>query len=127
MEGFAAQGATFTFVGSRGNFHGAVVGISVETPVAEIVDMTSPDDLLGHSVRVPTGEWSGGRISLDFIATPKTGDIQSLVRGIGPLTFASPKWSVTRRCILESASTEVRVDELVRGSATFIPTDYQGT
>lgn len=127
MAGFAAQGATFTFAGSRGNFQGAVVGISVETPAAEIVDMTSPDDPAGYSVRVPTGEWSGGRISLDFIATPQTGDVQSIVRGIGPLTFASPNWSVTRRCILESASTEVRVGELVRGSATFIPTDYQGT
>ena len=127
MAGFAAQGATFTFAGSLGSFQGAVVGLSVETPAAEIVDMTSPSDPSGYSVRVPTGEWSGGRISLDFIATTATGDIQGIVRGIGPLTFSSPRYSVTRRCILESASTEARVGELVRGSATFIPTDYQGT
>ena len=127
MAGFAAQGATFTFAGSLGNFQGAVVGLSVETPAAEVVDMTSPSDPAGYSVRVPTGEWSGGRISLDFIATAATGDIQGIVRGIGPLTFSSPKYSVTRRCILESANTEARVGELVRGSATFIPTDYQGT
>lgn len=127
MAGFAAQGATFTFVGSRGDFKGVVVGINVETPAAEIVDMTSPADPTGYSVRVPTGEWSGGRISLDFLATSATGDIQSIVRGIGPLTFASQNWSVTRRCILESANTEARVGELVRGSATFIPTDYSGT
>jgi len=127
MAGFAAQGATFTFVGSRGDFEGAGVGISVENPTAEIVDMTSPLDPLGHSVRVPTGEWSGGKISLDFIATPQTGDIQSIVRGVGPLTFSSQPWSVTRRCILESANTEARVGELVRGSATFVTTDYEGT
>lgn len=127
MAGFAAHGATFTFVGSRGNFLGAVVGINVETPVAEVVDMTSPSDPSGYAIRVPTGEWSGGRISLDFIATTATGDIQGIVRGIGPLTFSSPNWSVTRRCILESANTEARVGELVRGSATFIPTDYSGT
>lgn len=127
MAGFAAQGATFTFVGSLGEFKGAVTGINVETPVAEVVDMTSPTDPAGYSIRVPTGEWSGGRISLDFIATTATGDIQGIVRGIGPLTFSSPKFSVTRRCILESANTEARVGELVRGSATFIPTDYEGT
>lgn len=127
MAGFAAQGATFTFAGSLGSFQGAVVGISVETPTAEIVDMTSPSDPQGFSVRVPTGEWSGGRISLDFIATAATGDVQAIVRGVGPLTFSSQNYSVTRRCILESASTEARVGELVRGSATFIPTDYQGT
>jgi hypothetical protein len=127
MAGFAAQGATFTFAGSLGSFQGAVVGINIETPVAEIVDMTSPTDPSGYAVRVPTGEWSGGRVSVDFIATATNVDIQSIVRGIGPLTFSSPKFSVTRRCILESANTEARVGELVRGSVTFIPTDYSGT
>lgn len=127
MAGFAASGATFTFTGSRGNFAGAVVGISVETPVAEIVDMTSPSDPSGYAVLVPTGEWSGGGVSLDFIATASTGDIQDIVRGVGSLTFASPHFSVTRRAILESANMEARLGELVRGSATFKVTDYQGT
>jgi hypothetical protein len=127
MAGFAAQGATFTFASSRGELKGAVVGITVDTPVAEVVDMTSPDDPSGYSVLVPTGEWSGGSVSLDFLATTATGDIQNLVRGIGPLTFSSPNWSVTRRAILESANTEARVGELVRGTANFRVTDYQGT
>jgi hypothetical protein len=127
MAGFAAQGATFTFVGSRGNFQGAVVGISVDTPVAEVVDMTSPSDPSGHAVLVPTGEWSGGGVSLDFIATTATGDIQTIVRGVGQLTFSSPSWSVTKRAILESANTSARVGELVRGTANFRVTDYQGT
>lgn len=127
MAGFSAHGATFTFTGSRGNFAGAVVGLNVETPVAEVADMTSTIDPLGYSVAVPTGEWSGGRIVLDFIATAGTGDLQNIVRGIGPLVFASPTVNVTKRCVLESANTEVRVGELVRGSATFRMTDYQGT
>ena len=131
MAGFAAHGATFTFVGVRGSvsgsFSGAIVGISVETPVAEVVDMTSPTDPSGYAVMVPTGEWSGGSISLDYIATPATGDIQTLVRSVGQLTFSSPTWSVTRRAILESANTEARVGELVRGSANFRVTDYTGT
>jgi hypothetical protein len=123
----SAQGATFTFAGSRGSFQGNVVGISVETPVAEVVDMTSPSDPAGYAVLVPTGEWSGGSVSLDFLATPSTGDVAAIVRGVGQLTFSSPSWSVTRRAILESANTEARVGELVRGSATFRLTDYQGT
>ena len=127
MAGFAAHGATFTFAGSRGNFQGAIVGISVETPVAEVVDMTSPSDPSGYAVLVPTGEWSGGSISLDFIATPATGDVQDIVRGIGQLTFASPHWTVSRRAILESANTEARVGESVRGIANFRVTDYAGT
>jgi hypothetical protein len=127
MAGFAAQGATFTFAGSRGNFAGAVVGIGVETPVAEVVNMTSPSDPSGYAVLVPTGEWSGGSISLDFIATTATGDVQDIVRGIGQLTFASPHWTVSRRAILESANTEARVGESVRGIANFRVTDYAGT
>jgi hypothetical protein len=127
MAGFAAQGATFTFIGSRGDFKGAIVGISVETPVAEVVDMTSPSDPSGYAVLVPTGEWSGGSISLDFIATTATGDVQDIVRGIGQLTFASPHWTVSRRAILESANTEARVGESVRGIANFRVTDYAGT
>jgi hypothetical protein len=127
MAGFSAHGATFTFTGSRGTFAGAIVGLNVETPVAEVVDMTSTIDPSGYSVVVPTGEWSGGRIVLDYIATAGTGDLQNIVRGIGPLVFASPTVNVTKRCVLESANTEVRVGELVRGSATFRMTDYQGT
>jgi hypothetical protein len=125
--GLSAQGATFTFAGSLGSFQGSVVGINVETPVAEVVDMTSPTDPLGHVYLVPTGGWSGGSVSLDFLATPATGDVAAIVRGVGQLTFSSPTWSVSKRAILESANTEARVGELVRGSATFRLTDYEGT
>lgn len=127
MAGITAQGATFTFSGSRGSFAGAVTGLNVETPVAEVVDMTSPTDPSGYAVLVPTGEWTGGRVVMDFLATPDTGDVQSIVRGVGSLTLASPSFSVTRRAILESASMEARAGEAVRGSATFRVTDYTGT
>jgi hypothetical protein len=127
MAGFAAHGATFTFAGSLGSFAGAVVGITVETPVAEVVDMTAVTDVLGAAVVVPTGDWTGGTISVDFIATAATGDIQNIVRGIGPLVFSSPQWSVSRRAILESANVDARMGEIVRGSAKFRVTDYQGT
>jgi hypothetical protein len=126
MAGFAAHGATFTFIGSRATFSGAVVGVNVETPTAEVVDMTSVVDAPGASVLVPTGEWSGASISVDFIVTSSS-DITQAVRGVGPLVFASPRWSVAARVILESANVEARVGDVVRGSAKFRVTDYQGT
>lgn len=132
MAGFSAQGATFTFTGSLGNsgpvsFTGAITGISVTTPTAEIIDMTSVAAPAGFGVLVPTGAWAGGQVSVDYIATPGTGDIQNLVRRIGPLTFASPSFSVTRRAILESATQEASVGGIVRGTMTFRVTDYSGT
>lgn len=127
MAGFAAQGATFTFAGSRGSFAGAVTGISVDTPTAEVVDMTSPSDPTGYAILVPTGEWTGGAVSVDYIATSGTGSVQDIVRGIGTLTFASANYSVSRRAILESARQEARVGDLVRGTLNFRVTDYAGT
>lgn len=134
MAGFSAHGATFTFVGTlpfqgggAASFTGAITGINVTSPVAEIVDMTAYDDDAGTRSLVPTGEWSGGEVSVDYIAKPGTGDIQNLVRRIGDVSFASLNFSVTRRAILESATQEASVGGLVRGTMTFRVTDYQGT
>jgi hypothetical protein len=132
MAGFSAHGATFTFVGSLGNsgpvsFTGAITSINVTTPTAEIVDMTSVTDAVDVRVLVPTGAWAGGEVSVDYIATAGTGDVKDLVRRVGPLSFASPLFSVTRRAILESATQEASVNGIVRGSLTFRVTDYQGT
>lgn len=79
----------------------------------------------GTRTLVPTGDWKGGGISVDFIMV--SGDPGSMVRGVGTLTFASQRLNVTKRAILESASYEARVGELVRGNLKFSLTDYQGT
>lgn len=121
MAGVSAQGATFTFKGVQA----IVSGISVETPAAEVVDMASAADPVGANVVVPTGEWSGGTISIDYIhAGPLQTDPHFLVRQIGQLRFASPGYSVSRQAILESATTEARTGEIVRGTLRFRITDY---
>lgn len=121
MAGVSAQGATFTFRGVQA----IVSGISVETPAAEVVDMASAVDPVGTIGMVPTGEWSGGTISVDYIhAGPFQTDPQLLVRQIGQLAFASPGYSVVRNAILESATTEARTGEIVRGTLRFRITDY---
>ncbi len=122
----SAQGGTFTFSYSGGSVTGDIVGLSVETPQAEIIDMTGISDAKEVVLAVPTGQWSGGSISVDYLHRAGGIDTQTVVRKVGNLSFASAGYSVTRRAILESASTEARVGELVRGTLTFRPTDYQG-
>lgn len=121
MAGVSAHGATFTFRGVSA----IVTGISVETPAAEVVDMASAADPVGTIGMVPTGEWSGGTISVDYIhAGPLQTDPQSVVRQVGQLRFASPGYTVVRNAILESATTEARTGEIVRGTLRFRMTDY---
>lgn len=120
------HGATFTFVSDRGTFSGGVTSVSVETPTAEIADVTGISDAASASVLIPTGSWKGGSVTVGFIATTATANVQSFVRGYGRLTFTSPGFSVTRQVILESGSSEVAVGEVVKGTMKFVMTDYYG-
>jgi hypothetical protein len=113
------QSATFWF---NGNW-GYVTGISVETPTAEVTNMTDASTPKGFLVMVPTGDWSGGTISVDYLHHGSLNP-QSLVGAVGNLSFSSTAYSVARRAILVSASTEARVGEVVRGSLRFQMTDY---
>jgi hypothetical protein len=121
MAGVTAHGATFSFL----NFSGKLVGISVEMPTAEVTNMTAAGDRLGYTFMVPTGEWAGGTITVDFLAAGI--DPQTLVRRVGNLSFSSNGYSISRRVICESASIGAQAGELVRGSLKFLMTDYQGT
>ena len=98
------HGATFSFTSNKGTIGGRVTKVTVESPVAEVVDVTGLYDTGDASVLVPTGAWRGGSVSVDFIAGPATPGVQSVVRGIGQLVFASSGINVSRRAILESGS-----------------------
>lgn len=134
--GITAQGATFTYTGTlpfggSASFSGNVVGISVESPQAEVVDMTGAipggqADPIGYSVQVPTGAWSGGSVTIDYLKRSSGPDPQTLVRSFGTLTFSSANHSVTRKVLCESSNEEARVGELVRGTINFRLTDYTG-
>jgi hypothetical protein len=120
MSGAIASAASFTFAG----FSGSVTGISVDTPSAEIVNMTSVGDGAAMQVLVPTKGLIGGSITVGFLTSAS--DPQSLVGTRSTLTFRSSGYSVTRNVILESASVEVRLGEVIRGSLKFQITDYVG-
>jgi hypothetical protein len=129
MAGVSAHGATFTFTPVGGAPFGAIVtGVSVETPVAEVTDMTTAAAGTGTLTIVPTGEWSGGSISVDYIhAGSLQEDPQTLVRKNGRVSFGSPNFTFGRQAILESATTEARVGDIVRGTLRFRMTDYYGS
>jgi hypothetical protein len=121
MAGATAHGATFTFL----TFVGKLTGISVEMPSAEVTNMTAATDSLGYTFMVPTGEWAGGTITVDFLTT--NADPQLFVRKVGDLKFSSAGYTIIRRVVCESASVSAQAGELVRGSFKFLMTDYQGT
>lgn len=120
MAGVTAQGATFTF----NSFRGSVAGIAVEMPRAEVTNMTSVSNPSGLTVVVPTGEWSGGTIKVDFLTS--NADPQTFVRQAGQLTFTSAGYSVSRRVVCESASVTAQAGDIIRGTLTFLMTDYTG-
>ena len=128
MAGFTAQGAVFTWTGTP-PFTGKVTGISVETPTAVVADMTAVGDQAGYMVMVPTGDWVGGTIAVDFVSF---GDPQGIVRQTGVLTLttaapagSTPALSISRRALCQSASVAAQVGEIVRGSLKFLMTDYK--
>ena len=121
MAGATAHGATFAFL----TFSGKLTGISVEMPTAEVTNMTAATDGLGYTFMVPTGEWAGGTITVDFLTF--NSDPQTFVKKVGDLKFTSAGYTVSRRVICESASVSAQSGELVRGSLKFLMTDYRGT
>lgn len=120
------HGATFIFASNRGSINGGVTKITVDAPTAEVADVTGLYDGGGIGLRVPTGAWRDGSITVDFIAGPSLADIQPYVRGFGSLTFSSVGYSVSRQVILESGSTSAAVGDVVRGTLKFVMTDWYG-
>jgi len=121
MSAVVARNATFTFA----NISAIVTDISVDTPAAGVVDMTGITDATSTRVLVPTQEISGGSVTVGFIQQPGGIDPQTAVGRWGPLTFTSRDYSVSRQAILESATTEARVGEIIRGTLKFRMTDYR--
>ena len=120
------QGATFSFAGSRGSFSGGVTKVSVDTPTAEVVDATGLYDPSDVAVMVPTGAWRGGAITVEFVGSTANASVQSIVRGVGNLSFSSQGFQVSRRVILESGSEYVAAGDVVRGTMRFVMTDWYG-
>lgn len=116
------HGARFTFDGVEG----AVSGLEVTAPKADLVDMTGGTDLAGATTFVESGDHSSpGTIAVEFVAGPGA-DPQTLVRQRGPLVFSSPGITIVRNVICDGATISARTGETVRGTLSFTMTDYYG-
>jgi hypothetical protein len=125
----AAQGATFSFAprGGGSSFYGGVTRVTVDTPQAEIADVTGLYDTTTSMVRVPTGAKTGGAITVEFLVlTNGSMDIDSMVGKPGNLTFSATGYSLSKNVILESASSGASVGDVFRGTMKFVPTDWYG-
>lgn len=114
------HGATFSFNGSTAD----VASIDVRAPKARLTNMTGGAHLTGATVMTETGECeSPGTITVEFVASPGA-DPQGFVHQRGQLSFSSPEFSITRNVVCDSASISARTGEIVRGTLTFVMTDY---
>jgi hypothetical protein len=111
--------ATFAF----NKLTALVTSVQVETPVAEIVDMTGVGDATGHTVQVATGAITGGAVTIDYIHDGAGADPQTVIGTTGTLVFISSAYSVRRQAILESASVTAQTADVVRGQLKFRMTD----
>lgn len=119
------QGCTVTFIPNKGGgLNGKLTRISVESPSAELVDMTGLSDSVGNAYIVPTGCQKGGSFTIEFFVTgaAPTG----LVGSYGSLLISANDFSYSRQVVCETASFDLETNSLVRGSAKFVPTDYTG-
>lgn len=119
------QGCTVTFTPNKGGgLNGKLTRISVESPSAELVDMTGLNDSVGNAYIVPTGCQKGGSFTVEFFVT---GDAPTdLVGRYGRLSISADGFSYSRQVVCETAAFDLETNGLVRGSAKFVPTDYTG-
>jgi hypothetical protein len=116
----SSQGTTFTFAGFSAHF----TSISVEDPQAEVVDMTSQVDPVGQRHMVGTGDiTSPGRIRLDYIRLTGTPAPLEATGLSGNLSISHANVSIQKLAVLESASSEMAVGDVIRGSVNFVISD----
>ena len=123
--GLSAFGATFTFNSDKGILTANVVSVSIETPEAQAVDMTPPTVAANIQLLVPTGEYKGGTIQVEYIRKSGQADPATLVGGVGTASFTSPGLTTSKRVYLRRASEEARVGDVVRGTLDMAWTDYE--
>jgi len=122
MAGYVASGATFTFCGVKA----IAIRVSVESPTAEIVDMTAHDAAVNTAVLVPTGAWVGGGGTVDVEFLQSAGGTSPLlaIGKVGQASFSGNTFSLSNKAVCETASLEAAVGDLVRGTMRLRFTDH---
>lgn len=113
----SSHGVTFTFPGLTAHY----TSISVEDPKAEIVDVTAVDDPPGTRRMYYTGDISSpGRVRVDYIRLPNTPAPLLFAGRTGQLSIQHANINVTKNAILESATSEIAVGQMLRGTLDFV-------
>lgn len=113
----SSQGTTFTFPGFTANY----TSISVEEPQAEVVDMTSFTDPVGVKRMVGTGDITApGRVRVDYIRLAGTPAPLTISGLSGNLSISHANVSVSKKAVLESATSEIAAGQFIRGTLNFV-------
>jgi hypothetical protein len=113
----SSQGTTFTFPG----FTALYTSISVEEPEAEVVDMTRIDDPAGVRRMVSTGDvTSPATVRVDYIRLAGTPSPLAISGLSGQLVISHPNISVSKKAVLQSATSEIAVGDVLRGTLNFV-------
>lgn len=116
----SSQGTTFTFPG----FTAVYTSISVEEPQAEIADVTGLASSARQRRLVATGDITQpGRVRVDYIRQGSTPAPLGISGMSGLLTISHENVSVSKKAIIESASSEMAVGQFLRGSLNFVIDD----
>jgi hypothetical protein len=116
----SSQGMTFTFPGFSAHY----TSISVEEPEAEVVDMTKIDDPIKTRRMVATGDvTSPATVRVDYIRLAGTLAPLTISGRSGQLVISHPNVSVSKKAVLQSATSEISVGDLLRGSLNFVIDD----
>lgn len=116
-----SQGTTFKF-NSVGY---TVTSVRARAAQPEVVDMSPinhPNDT-GPMI-VPTGAYAApGSVDIELIGLQSP---LGMIGQTGELSITGPVGSITEQAICEAAEVSAQVGDVVRGSARFIITSYQG-
>ena len=116
----SSQGATFTFPG----FTALCTSISVQEPEAEVVDMTRINDPVRTRRMVATGDvTSPATVRVDYIRLANTPAPLTISGLSGQLVISHPNVSVSKKAVLQSATSEIAVGDVLRGTLNFVIDD----
>lgn len=109
------------------SFTGRLTSISIEEAQHEVVDMTDIDDPLGGRRIMATGDvLSPAKIAIEFMTTatnlaqfPPANMTGGRTQVEGVLYISKGSWYIEERAVLDSASTDMAVGDVIRGKMSF--------
>jgi hypothetical protein len=123
----SSHGTTFSFSSDQDFVSGQVTSISIEEAQPEVVDMTDIGDPLGGRRIMATGDvLTPPKVTIEFMR--RQGDLSNFPPGFstetrgyveGNLVISCPSFAINQQAVLDSASTDMAVGDVIRGKMSF--------